>query len=262
MASDEPTGPLPVRREPPPFRPVTVRRVEDLSPRMRRVVLGGEALDGFEVPEPAASVRLLLPRADGVLELPSWTGNQFELADGSRAPIRTLTPRHHDPDAHELTVDVVQHGGGAVGTWAATAEVGSEAAVSGPGRGHAIDTTAEAHLLVGDETALPAIDQLLERMPDDVPVRALVEVAAPDARIALHTTPATEVTWVVLRPGDEPGTAMVDMLVALDDVPTSVWVAGEAAAVQRARGHLFDQRGLSRRQAIVRGYWKKGRSAT
>lgn len=258
MTSDD----LPARREPPPFRRVEVRRVDDLSPRMRRIVLGGEALDGFVLDEPAASVRLLLPRPDGVLELPTWTGNQFELADGSRAPIRTLTPRHHSPTTDELTVDVVQHDGGAVGTWAAGASVGDEAAVSGPGRGHVIDAGAEAHLLVGDETAIPAIDQLLERMPDDRPVRVLIEVARPEARIPLRTTSTTEVTWLDLRPADEPGTAMIDALVALDDVPTSVWVAGEAAAVQRARHHLFDERGLSRSQATVRGYWKKGRSAT
>jgi NADPH-dependent ferric siderophore reductase len=38
-----------------------------------------------------------------------------------------------------------------------------------------------------------------------------------------------------------------------------VWVAGEAAAMQRIRRHLFEDRGLSRAQASVRGYWKHGR---
>ena len=39
-----------------------------------------------------------------------------------------------------------------------------------------------------------------------------------------------------------------------------VWVAGEAAAMQRIRRHLFEDRGLPRSQASVRGYWKHGRS--
>ena len=49
--------------------------------------------------------------------------------------------------------------------------------------------------------------------------------------------------------------------VAGADLPagTRVWVAGEAAAVQRIRRHLFEERGLSRAQATVRGYWKHGR---
>ena len=38
-----------------------------------------------------------------------------------------------------------------------------------------------------------------------------------------------------------------------------VWAAGEAAAMQRLRRHLFDERGLSRSQVVVRGYWKHGR---
>ena len=38
-------------------------------------------------------------------------------------------------------------------------------------------------------------------------------------------------------------------------------MAGEAAAVQRIRHHLFDERGLSRSHAVVRGYWKHGRGS-
>jgi NADPH-dependent ferric siderophore reductase len=53
------------RREPPPFRRVTVRRVERLSPRMVRVTVGGRDLEGLVVAQPAASVRLLLPSPAG-----------------------------------------------------------------------------------------------------------------------------------------------------------------------------------------------------
>jgi NADPH-dependent ferric siderophore reductase len=38
-----------------------------------------------------------------------------------------------------------------------------------------------------------------------------------------------------------------------------VWAAGEAAAMQRIRRHLFDEREVPRAQATVRGYWKHGR---
>ena len=53
---------------------VAVQRVEPLSPRMVRVVLGGPGLEGFVVDEPAASVRVLLPSAaTGELVIPSGT---------------------------------------------------------------------------------------------------------------------------------------------------------------------------------------------
>ncbi|HJR24207.1 MAG TPA: SIP domain-containing protein, partial [Acidimicrobiales bacterium] len=57
------------------------------------------------------------------------------------------------------------------------------------------------------------------------------------------------------------GDALVAGVEALElDRAVRVWAAGEAAAVQRIRRHLFEQRGLTRSQAVVRGYWKHGRA--
>jgi NADPH-dependent ferric siderophore reductase len=229
---------------------------------MRRVLLAGPALEGLEIDEPAASVRLLLPTTDGRLEMPEWTGNQFELADGSRAPIRTFTPRSLDTDALELTLDIVVHDHGAASDWAAAASVGDEIAVSGPGRGYKIDATASGYLLVGDETAVPAISQLLETLPASTPVAVIIEIVHPSARLDLPFHRSAEVSWHELPDGAEPGAAMVDAVTSRDRIPPAVWVAGEAAAVQRIRKHLFDERGLTRLAATVRGYWKHGRSAT
>jgi NADPH-dependent ferric siderophore reductase len=39
-----------------------------------------------------------------------------------------------------------------------------------------------------------------------------------------------------------------------------VWAAGEAAAVQRIRRHLFEERSMARAHTTVRGYWKHGRA--
>lgn len=254
---------VPTRKEPPPFRRVTVQRIEDLTPRMRRFVLGGSELGGLVIDEPAASVRLLLPPAVGAeLELPTWTGNQFELGGGERAPIRTFTPRHLDQEANELTIDVVRHDGGAASDWAEAATPGDEVAVSGPGRGYEIDADASSYLLAGDETAIPAIAQLLETLPEAVPTRVLVEIADPSARLPLPDHRNSDVEWVENPTGVAPGTALVEAVQALAEVPPAVWVAGEAAAVQKIRKHLFDERGMSRSEATVRGYWKHGRSAT
>lgn len=262
MSSDRTDTRVPTRREPPKFRRVEVRSIEHLSPRLRRFVLGGAELAGLEIDEPAASVRLLLPRRDGELEMPTWTGNQFELADGSRAPIRTFTPRYLDTASLELTLDIVVHDGGAASDWADAAQPGDEVAVSGPGRGYEIDTGASGYLLAGDETAIPAISQLLEEMPETIPVEVIIEIADERARLDLPAHPRAAVTWQLLDPGAEPGAALVTAVTGLDEIPPAVWVAGEAASVQKIRKHLFEQRGRSRSDVTVRGYWKKGRSAT
>ncbi len=250
------------RREPPQFRRVAVRHTERLSPRMVRVTLAGPELEGFAVEDPAASVRLLLP-SPGARELamPSWNGNEFLLADGRRPTIRTFTPRRVDPEAVELDVEIVLHGAGVASDWAEAVEPGDRAAVSGPGRGYNLDREAPGFLLAGDETAIPAISQLLEALPGRVPVQVHIEVAHPDARLALPDHPRATVRWPDLPPGASPGDALVAALGGADIAPgTRTWVAGEAAAVQRIRRHLFEDRGLPRAQASVRGYWKHGRS--
>jgi len=239
-----------VRREPPAFRRASVAAVRERSPRLRAVTLEGPDLAGFEVPDPAASARLLVPR-DGVLELPEWNGNEFLFADGSRPPIRTVTPLRSDPEAGRLDVEVVLHGHGPLAAWAASASPGGDVAVSGPGRGYAIDPAARRYLLAGDESALPAIGELLEAIPDTATVAVLVDLAHPDGRLDLPAHPGSTVEWM------ESGfvEAVTARPIADDE---RIWVAGEAATVQRIRTHLFGGLGVPRGQAVVRGYWKRG----
>jgi NADPH-dependent ferric siderophore reductase len=252
---------LRLRREPPRFRRAVVRSITRITPRMGLVALAGPELAGLEVDEPAASVRLLVPQPGAGLVLPTWTGNEFLLGDGVRPAIRTFTPLRADPAAGELELAIVLHGGGVASRWVEQAEPGDEVAVSGPGRGYRIEVDAPAYLLAGDESALPAIGQLLGALPAATSVRVRVEIGHDDARMALPVHDRTTVEWHVAAPGASPGDALVSALQAIDLVPGErIWVAGEAAAVQRVRHLLFDVHGLGRSVATVRGYWKHGRA--
>lgn len=228
---------------------------------MIRVTIGGDALRGFEMPDPAGSVRLLLPEPGaGTIDMPEWNGNEFRHADGSRPMIRTLTPRHHRPSEDELDVDVVIHGNTPLATWATSATVGTPVAMSGPGRGYGIDSSAARFVLVGDESAVPAIAQLMETIPQGTPVTVIVEMADPSARIPLPDRGGVQVAWLDLPADEAPGTAMDEAVRAADiSDETNIWVAGEAAGVQAIRRHLFDGRSVPRSRAVVRGYWKHGR---
>ena len=238
-------------------------RVTRLTPRMSRVTLTGPELEGLVVPEPAASVRLLVPSPAGARELvmPAWTGNEYLLPSGERPALRTFTPLHVDTENLVLDIDIVIHGTGPVSEWAAAAEVGDEAAVSGPARGYTVDMQAPAYLLAGDETAIPAITQLLRVIPDSTPVQVHIEIAVPEARLPLPEHPRAAVEWHVAADGALPGDALAAAVIGADfGADTRVWVAGEAAAVQRVRRFLFDERNMPRTQTAVRGYWKHGRS--
>ena len=253
-----------VRRQPPRFRPVAVRRLVSRTPHLVRVTLSGPDLEGFVVDVPAASVRLLIPSPDtSDLVIPTWNGNEFLLPDGQRPTIRTFTPRRFDHERRELDLEIVIHEGGAVSGWAREASPDDPAAISGPGRGYIIDRTAPAFLLAGDESALPALCQLLELLPAEAPVQVHVEIVHPDARLELPDHPRATVTWV-----DRPADAIVgDGLVASIrsakfEPDTLVWAAGEAAAMHRLRRYLFEERGMNRSLATVRGYWKRGRGGS
>jgi NADPH-dependent ferric siderophore reductase len=261
MSTPEPDPLARIRREPPRFRRLRVRSVEPLSPRMRRVSFTGSELEGLEVSDPAASVRLLLP-SPGTRELvmPTWNGNEFLFDDGRRPVIRTFTPYRVDAAALELELWMVVHGTGPASDWAAVAAVDDVAAVSGPGRGYTIDPDAPAFLLAGDETAIPAISQLLREIPGAARIHVHLEVAHPDARLALPDHPRATITWWDLPDGARPGDTLVDAVAGETIEPEArVWVAGEAAGVQRIRRYLFDDVGMPRTRTTVRGYWKHGR---
>ena len=229
---------------------MVVVRVADRTPRLRRLTLGGPALAGFPTAEPAASVRLL-PPTDGAVELPAWNGNEWLFADGRRPPIRTLTPVRIATDLPgdpEVDVDVVLHGAGPLATWAATAEPGAPAALAGVGQGYELDPDATHLVLAGDESALPAIEQLLGVVPHHVAIQVVVELAGPDGRLDLPEHPSATVVWC------DDLVAAVRALEVPDDV--RVWAAGNAAEVQRIRRYLFEERGLPRPHTVIRGYWK------
>jgi NADPH-dependent ferric siderophore reductase len=220
---------------------------------MVRVTLAGAELTGLPVPEPAASVRLLIPsHGRSELVIPEWNGNEFLLPDGQRPLIRTFTPRFFRPELNELDLDIVIHEGGATSGWALAASPGDPAAVSGPGRGYTLDPEATRFVLAGDETAIPAIAQLLETLPSDKSVEVLIETREREARLDLPPHPMADAKWLY-----PPGTALVP---AIRDVALNpgvrLWVAGEAAAMHQIRQYLFKERSLPRSHATVRGYWK------
>lgn len=251
------------RRPPAAFLTATLTGREWLTSRLVRVTLEGPELTGPRVTEPASSIRVLLPEPgrSGPLEMPDWDGNRFVYPGGRRPTIRTLTPRRHQPEPGVLQVDVVVHGAGAAALWAATAAEGTPAAVSGPARGYSLDPEATRLVLGGDETAVAAISQIVETSPGDLELDVHVETGAADARPPLPSHPRSRIRWVTTD-GRLPGQALVEQLADVE-IPegTRMWVAGEAAAMQRLRQRTFTERGVPRSRVTIRGYWKHGRSA-
>lgn len=250
-----------VRRPPPPFGRIVLDERAKLSPRLLRLSFVGESLRTLTVDQPAASVRLVVPWPDTDLELPQWNGNEFLLADGTRPALRTFTPLRADAVVGRLDLEIVRHPGGAVSRWAESATPGAEAGISGPGAGYVYPTGAERLLVLGDETAIPAITQLVDTAPDHLSLDIHVETIRADAVLDLDLRPVDEIEWHVSAGGTHPGVQLAAVVEAIDELPagTHVWAAGEASAMQRIRNHLFRTLGVDRARATVRGYWKPAR---
>jgi len=225
------------------------------------MTLSGRELEGFDIGLAASSVRLLLPCGDEYLEVPTWNGNEFLLADGQRPTIRTVTPVRFDANRLEVDVEVVLHGQGPLSQWATSAKPGARVAVSGPGRGYDIDQDALSFLIAGDESAIPAIRTIIPALPEAADVQVIIEVRAGEGIVELPTRPDLDIAWHE-QGADAPRDQLLRSIRETNSDPTTqYWVAGEAAAVQRIRKYLFNDKNVERSAAVVRGYWKLNRSS-
>jgi NADPH-dependent ferric siderophore reductase len=245
--------PRPPRRRPAPIR-VHVARVERLAPRLVRIAFTGPDLHRFVWPGPGSHLKVFLPEpgADDVA-LPEPDADGMVTFDRPLTS-RTYTPRRYDAHAGELEIDFVVHGHGPASRWAAAAQPGDRAAVSIPRATYQVSPDADALLLAGDESALPAIATILASCPEGLAARVLAEVHGADDETALPGSASVE--W--LHRGDEPAGSLLER--ALSDAPaegTAVWVATEASAVRRIRALLLERHGLPRERVVTRGYWRE-----
>jgi NADPH-dependent ferric siderophore reductase len=257
-------------------RTLQVLRTERITPRMVRVTLGGDELAGFPGDGPDQRIKLFfpmpgqhrpaMPRASSAG--PVWPPGE------PRPVIRTYTVRRFDAEAGELDVDFVLHGGhGPAAAWAAAAVPGDWVGVSDPGGRYRPDPAALLHLVIGDESALPAIATVLEVLTGSgggerasgvtsgVPVEVFIEVADAAEEQPLPTGATTRLHW--LHRGDRPpGRPLTEAVISagppagLDPARCQAWLSAEAAAVRDIRAHLLDERGLTRRMVYATGYWR------
>lgn len=259
------------------LREFDVLRVEDLTPGMRRVVLGGPAIgphirDGVEVPAVASTgfdddVKILVPDArTGEFPFPvprntdqdrvAWTPGSFEHA-------RTYTVRDFDAATGELTIDFVIHGTGLAASWARRAVPGGTVLIAGPKHSAALPRDVDWMLVAGDETALPAIGRCVEQMPSGLKATVIIEVAEPAHGQRLESAADVEYVWLY-RSESGGQSRMVDAVRAArprGDRPF-LWVAGEALTIKPLRRWATAQPGLGKDRIEITGYWRRREVAT
>ena len=289
------------------FDLVLARRIQ-LSPSMTRLVFTGPDVAEMTTLAPDQRVKLLFPAPDGSLPSLSndlhWKAAHSALPPAQRPPMRTYTIRALRREALEVDVDFVLHGvNGPASAWATHAQVGDGLQMVAPNLAYEGEPGGyewkppqgvQNVLLVGDETALPAIAGILERLADNQPelaVQVFIEVPLEADCLDLHHGPGTHLHWLpreVLQ--GEHGHAMQHAVRELASLPQGAaaprakledvdidtrilweqassassvfhaWVAGESATVMQIRRYLIKERGLQRDCLTLMGYWRAGRT--
>jgi NADPH-dependent ferric siderophore reductase len=240
----------------------TVERVEPVVPGLVRVVLGGPGLASFEDSIwTDAYVNLLFVPEGAPYSVPFDVTEARSLSRELWPVPRRFTVRRWDAGRRELWIDFVTHGDeGTAGRWAQRARPGDLLQLQGPSGAYRPDPDISCHLMVGDESALPAIAASLEAVPSDARALVVGLVEGPEAELELATQGALEVAWLhrstLTGPSDGALTAAVAALeFPADDV--QAFVHGEAVETRAVRRHLLGERKMPRERLSVSPYWRR-----
>ena len=217
-------------------RELVVERVAPLGEHFVSITFGGDALDGF----------VSLGFDDHV---------KFMLDNGAGEPARRdYTPRRHDTQSRQLTIEFALHGAGAASDWARQAAPGQSAVIGGPKGSMIVPLDFDWHLFVADATGLPAIRRRLEELPAGARAIVVAQVEAGD-RLLPETQAQLDLHWV------DDADALVAALRALT-LPAGegyAWGGGEAAMMRRVRDVLAIEKALPKEAMRVSGVLETGR---
>ncbi len=287
---------------------VRVTEAVAVSPTYVQITVSGPELDRVATTGLDQRINLIFPLPELGLTpmamVDDWYGAWRLRPESHRNPIRTYTVRAIRPQACEMDILFVCHGpSGPAGRWIEDVTVGDELMLCAPNSRSSSDPGGidfdpprgcTRFLLVGDETAAPAIASILGQLPADATGSVLVELPHPEDAAILPSHPGVEVR-VFGRSGargdDLKGevitaaTALtngpaaltqevedvdvdVDILwevprdedgVPLRDHEAYAWLAGEASVIKVLRRQLVTELGWDRRAVAFMGYWREGR---
>lgn len=253
-------------------RPVKLRlgrvvRVALVTPELIRVTLRGEELRDFESASFDDHVKVFFPAPGADMPVLPTLGPDGPVRDPSAVPavMRDFTPRRFDASRGELDLEFFLHEAGPATTWAAQAAAGQYLGIGGPRGSMIIPSGFDWHVLVGDDTALPAMARRLEELPQGVRAIVVAEVSGSHAEIDFKTHADLEVTWCHRDSNLSNRASLIAALAGLPTFPSGegfAWAAAEAGLVRQLRAHLVTDRGMPKARVRAAAYWKRGAPAT
>jgi NADPH-dependent ferric siderophore reductase len=239
-----------------------VATTEQLTPGMVRVTLAGGDLAQLTMPDATDAYVNAAFRPEGATydEVFDPQAVRDTHPKGQQPARRRYTVRTWDPQAHLLTIDFVVHGDeGVAGPWAAGARAGDVLVFTGPSGGYRPDPAADWHLLVGDESALPAIAGSLEALSPGAKAVVRLVCDGPEHETDLPSPADLDVLWLHRSRGPEDADLLVDAVrdLTFPDGRPFGFVHGEADEIRAVRHHLLHDRSLTRQDLSCSPYWHR-----
>lgn len=225
-------------------RTLTVSRVEQLTPRMRRISFVSSELSSFVSASPDDHVKLFFPLED------------------DQVAMRDFTPRAFSNEQRTLAIDFALHQAGPATEWATRARVGDTLDIGGPRGSRVVPDDFDWYLLVGDESALPAMGRWVESLREAASVFTVACVADVDERQSWRTRASWRPTWIERgEPSERDAEWLLESLSSFEPLPGDgfVWVAGEVSIARAVRAHFVEKRGHPRTWVRASGYWQRGK---
>lgn len=242
-----------------------VAAAEQISPHFVRLTIAGRGLAGWRHLGFDQWFRLAVPLGEATsFDRLAPTFNTagylkyLALPRGSRPAMRNYTVRNYRPDSAEMDIDFVIHGeAGVAGPWARSLPLGAPVAIIDQGCGYRT-RAADSTLLVGDETALPAIAGILRDMPRETRGTAIIEVPELADQQDTGAPEHMDVQWIARADGQPAGQAALDRLRSLAKPEGSItaFAAGESSLATGARRHLVHAWGVPKPDVTFCGYWR------
>ncbi len=238
-----------------------VESVERISQGMIRIILGGGELNGF-VPAPFADQYInayFIPKG-APYEAPFDLEQLKEVQSGFQPRARRFTIRKWDEKSKLMTIDFFTHGDqGHAGVWAQNAKPGDRLQFKGPNGSYSPDSTADWHLLAGDESAIPAISASIEAMHSSKICIAFMVVDSPEQEISLQSDAKLKLTWLHRSKATEPEAVLLEAIkgFTFPSGKYDAFIHGEAAEVREIRKHLIRDRGVDKSASSISPYWRR-----
>jgi NADPH-dependent ferric siderophore reductase len=242
------------------MRLAEVHRVRTVTPQLISVMLRGPDLADFNSGSFDDHIKLLLPQPNHPLLLPAFgpDGPIAQAAESLRPIARDYTPRRFDNARAELELEFAMHGVGPADDWAQQARPGQQVGIGGPRGSRVVSMAFDWHLLIGDDTALPAIARRLEELPARARALVIVEVDGPDCIPPFQSSATVEFTSLFRRSNSPRDLAQGVREMKLPAGEGYAWAAGEAAQIAGVRRELVAVHGLDKSRIRAAAYWKRG----